>query len=143
MEIGEPDANDETQCEMEAKAKVPSQDSVKSNTATPSGIFKGLKSLKNPYSRNKSRPGASPPSLPEDTGKPCGVCFDPLLGSIDGGPPVMRCGHKFCRSCWEAYLTSKIRDEGQCIVRCMATKCRTTLYQDFMEDISPTDVYAR
>ncbi|KAI9059786.1 hypothetical protein FKP32DRAFT_1633968 [Trametes sanguinea] len=53
----------------------------------------------------------------------CGVC-------CDDSPPAMfrlRCQHVFCEPCWQEYVTSKIKDEGQCTFRCMHGDCRTVV----------------
>ncbi|KAI0373177.1 hypothetical protein BV20DRAFT_962974 [Pilatotrama ljubarskyi] len=53
----------------------------------------------------------------------CGVCCD------DDPPAVfrLRCQHAFCEPCWKEYVTSKIKDEGQCTFRCMHDECRTVV----------------
>ena len=51
----------------------------------------------------------------------CPICCD------DASPAVfhMRCNHMFCKPCWQEYVTSKIKDEGQCTFSCMSDECRT------------------
>ncbi|TFK81924.1 hypothetical protein K466DRAFT_501272 [Polyporus arcularius HHB13444] len=53
----------------------------------------------------------------------CPVCCD------DEPPAVfrLRCNHSFCTPCWQTYVTSKIKDEGQCTFRCMHDHCRTVV----------------
>ncbi|KAI0628773.1 hypothetical protein C8Q77DRAFT_1145356 [Trametes polyzona] len=53
----------------------------------------------------------------------CGVCCD------DSPPAVfrLRCTHAFCEPCWQEYVSSKIKDEGQCTFRCMHGDCRTVV----------------
>ena len=51
----------------------------------------------------------------------CEICFDsfppPLMASLD-------CGHRFCTSCWNEYLTSKIMTEGISErIACAAQNC--------------------
>lgn len=35
----------------------------------------------------------------------------------------LQCGHKFCRSCWDGYLTTKINDFGEQTIPCAQTNC--------------------
>ncbi|KAI5120149.1 hypothetical protein M0805_003636 [Coniferiporia weirii] len=71
----------------------------------------------------------------------CEVCFDDLPEPPN--VPATRCGHRFCGDCWRAYLVSKVKDEGQCSVRCMADKCKTALTEDFIAAVADADVYDR
>ncbi|EJF62736.1 hypothetical protein DICSQDRAFT_39152, partial [Dichomitus squalens LYAD-421 SS1] len=50
----------------------------------------------------------------------CPVCCD------DAPPAVfrMRCNHSFCKPCWQEYVISKIKDEGQCTFACMHDDCK-------------------
>ncbi|OAX40907.1 hypothetical protein K503DRAFT_713636 [Rhizopogon vinicolor AM-OR11-026] len=49
----------------------------------------------------------------------CPICFDDSQTSF----LALSCDHSFCISCWAAYITSKIREEGEHAVRCMAEGC--------------------
>ncbi|KAI0648414.1 hypothetical protein C8Q79DRAFT_955355 [Trametes meyenii] len=61
------------------------------------------------------------PSAPQEF--MCDVCCD------DNPPSVfrLRCQHAFCEPCWQEYVTSKVKDEGQCTFRCMHDNCRTVV----------------
>lgn len=60
---------------------------------------------------------------PESSAEPesfvCPICCDDTQFSTLS----LLCGHRFCTSCWTTYLTSKIREEGEHSIRCMATDC--------------------
>lgn len=49
----------------------------------------------------------------------CPICFD------DSGLPTraLSCGHQFCTVCWTTYVTSKIREESEHSIKCMAEGC--------------------
>lgn len=146
--VGEP-IQDDVDVDMEVKPTVkvslPSPGKSTNGPSSSGGVLKGLKSLRGPYTRKKARRGASPaPSTtaPEPDNL-CGVCFDTLADPDGGGVPSMRCGHSFCRDCWGAFLTSKIKDEGQCSIKCMSDKCRASLFEEFIRDIASDDLYDR
>ncbi|KAI6166007.1 hypothetical protein EDD17DRAFT_1774563 [Pisolithus thermaeus] len=49
----------------------------------------------------------------------CPICFDDTQASFS----ALACDHTFCSGCWTAYITSKIREEGEHAIRCMAEGC--------------------
>lgn len=53
----------------------------------------------------------------------CGVCCDDSPAAVFR----LRCQHVFCEPCWQEYVSSKIKDEGQCLFRCMHDECRTVV----------------
>ncbi|KAI0333171.1 hypothetical protein GY45DRAFT_1432668 [Cubamyces sp. BRFM 1775] len=69
----------------------------------------------------------------------CGVCCD------DNPPAVfrLRCQHSFCEPCWQEYVTSKIKDEGQCLFRCMHGDCRTVVDAASIAKLVEPEVYER
>lgn len=70
----------------------------------------------------------------------CGVCFDEIRPDHI---PQVRCGHSFCRDCWSQYLSTKVRDEGTCWIRCMDTNCKATLPKSFIEHITDAGLLER
>lgn len=54
----------------------------------------------------------------------CGICFDaPSADEVF----KLRCDHAFCKACWEIYITSKVKEEGQCFFSCMHEGCNTVV----------------
>jgi len=49
----------------------------------------------------------------------CPICFDDTQVTT----LALSCDHHFCTGCWNAYVTSKIRDEAEHAIRCMAQNC--------------------
>ncbi|THH12787.1 hypothetical protein EW146_g7372 [Bondarzewia mesenterica] len=49
----------------------------------------------------------------------CTICFDESQTET----MTLSCGHAFCTDCWNAYVTSKIREEGEHRIACMADGC--------------------
>lgn len=97
------------------------------------GIFTGS-SLFPP--RRRLRQSSDP--LPNGT---CGVCFDELT-DLDELPRT-RCKHNFCRECWSGYLTSSIKSDGQCSIRCMSDQCKALLPEEFMKSVLDVELYKR
>lgn len=59
------------------------------------------------------------PTVPKAEPSICPICFDDSQTSF----LALSCDHSFCMSCWAAYITSKIREEGEHAIRCMAEGC--------------------
>ena len=62
----------------------------------------------------------------------CPICFD---DSPDLIPLSLDCDHLFCNNCWSAYLTSKISDEGELSIRCMAETCALVAPDTFVQSV--------
>lgn len=61
-------------------------------------------------------------------------------------PPTtlaLACGHSFCSDCWSTYVTSKIREEGEFSIRCMATDCSLIVPDAFIEAVSEPSTFVR
>lgn len=70
----------------------------------------------------------------------CNVCCDtPLESEVY----KERCGHKFCKGCWEAYITVRVKDEGHCVVTCMQDGCQTVLMGETIQTLTDTQCYER
>ncbi|ESK92231.1 ring finger protein [Moniliophthora roreri MCA 2997] len=69
----------------------------------------------------RSSPPMSSKSLKSPT-EPfvCPICFEDSAELQSLG---LDCGHMFCSGCWTGYTTSKIKDEGEYCIRCMAESC--------------------
>ncbi|KDQ21454.1 hypothetical protein BOTBODRAFT_25896 [Botryobasidium botryosum FD-172 SS1] len=70
--------------------------------------------------RSARRANSVQPSAPPSTPFMCPVC-------CDDEPPntyALACGHAFCSTCWETYLHTKVREEGEFTVRCMDSDCK-------------------
>ena len=50
----------------------------------------------------------------------CGVCFADYCAT-DGS--ALRCGHRFCNSCWKMHLTAQLGDGNAQAIRCMHDEC--------------------
>lgn len=115
--------------------------------STASKLF-GLTSPKpsstSPVSRSPTLLYATP-RYNKNTPKPgepftCPICYD---DSANITTLSLDCGHTFCNTCWNMYLVSKIRDEGEHVVRCMAEGCQLVAPDLFVRDILlPTDASA-
>ncbi|KAJ7213142.1 hypothetical protein GGX14DRAFT_620319 [Mycena pura] len=81
------------------------------------------------------------PSPPKTAGPfVCSICFD---DSSDLTPLALDCGHAACSGCWEAYITSKVRDEAEHTCRCMAEGCGLVAPDSFVRAAVDDEIYAR
>jgi ariadne-1 len=53
------------------------------------------------------------------------------------------CSHAFCSECWQTYLHTKIRDEGECAVRCMEGDCIVQVPSKFIKRVCTSEDYER
>lgn len=87
-------------------------------------------------SRTRSSPPVSSKSSKIVKSEPepfvCPICFDdsPELQTLG-----LNCGHMFCSGCWNAYTTSKIREDGEYCVRCMAESCSLVAPDTFIRSV--------
>ncbi|KAK1228577.1 hypothetical protein PQX77_008380 [Marasmius sp. AFHP31] len=66
----------------------------------------------------------------------CPICFD---DSPELQPLGLDCGHMFCSGCWNAYTVSKVREEGEHCVRCMAEGCAVVASDSFIRSVLVPD----
>ncbi|CAG7854728.1 E3 ubiquitin-protein ligase dbl4 {ECO:0000250/UniProtKB:P36113, ECO:0000305} {ECO:0000250/UniProtKB:P36113}; AltName: Full=DNA-break-localizing protein 4 {ECO:0000303/PubMed:23628481}; AltName: Full=Histone E3 ligase 1 {ECO:0000250/UniProtKB:P36113} [Serendipita indica DSM 11827] len=69
----------------------------------------------------------------------CPIC-------CDDEPPstlALACNHRFCSDCWSQYLEGKVRDEGECVVRCMKDGCSLLVPDSFIKEHSSAKTYDR
>ena len=62
----------------------------------------------------------------------CPICFD---DSSDLLAVSLDCAHSFCSGCWTAYISSKVRDEAEHCIRCMAEGCALVVPDPFVQSI--------
>ncbi|KAF9497917.1 hypothetical protein BDN71DRAFT_1443979 [Pleurotus eryngii] len=76
----------------------------------------------------------SPTSPVATSPKPfvCPICFD---DSPDLTTRALVCEHQFCTGCWATYICSKIRDEGEHAIRCMAEGCHIIAPDTFVRTV--------
>ncbi|KIM83428.1 hypothetical protein PILCRDRAFT_783776 [Piloderma croceum F 1598] len=65
----------------------------------------------------------------------CPICFDDSQTKT----LCLSCDHTFCASCWIAYATSKIRDDQEMAIRCMAEGCSLVAPDLFVRSILEED----
>jgi ariadne-1 len=65
----------------------------------------------------------------------CGICFETFLSDK---LHAAACGHPFCDSCWEGYITTAINDGPGCLtLRCPDPSCRAAVGQDMINLLAP------
>lgn len=65
-------------------------------------------------------------------GTECDVCFGEITESMKCG---LDCGHSYCKTCWNQYLTVNIVDEGLSQLVCMNPTCKIAITDEFIMDI--------
>lgn len=63
----------------------------------------------------------------------CEICYGEITESMKCG---LECGHSYCKTCWNQYLTVNIVDEGlsEQLV-CMNATCKIAITDEFIMDI--------
>ncbi|KAI8056883.1 hypothetical protein BDF22DRAFT_725172 [Syncephalis plumigaleata] len=88
------------------------------------------------------RPGLSRMIVtPAPEGFICEICYDdePGMDSL-----ALRCGHRFCSSCYEHYLTKKVANDGESRrIQCAASNCSVIVDERTVERLVPASVYKR
>jgi len=115
-----------------------SSSSSRRPTRTASKLLPSLSSSSSRSSKSTSSSPTSlyspPKSLKKSPSEPfvCPICFDddPKLRTL-----CLDCEQAFCSGCWTAYLTSKIRDEGEHYIRCMAEGCALVATDSFIRTV--------
>ncbi|KAK0194863.1 hypothetical protein F5146DRAFT_950078 [Armillaria mellea] len=102
-------------------------------TRSSSKMFSTL----SPLSKTSSKPSSSSSYQPTQTrlkDEPfvCPICYD---DSSDLQTASLDCGHLFCTGCWMAYVSSKVRDEAEHCVRCMAEGCALVAPDHFIQSV--------
>ena len=72
------------------------------------------------------------PSKKVDEPFVCDICCNdaPDLQTLS-----LDCGHTYCSACWVDYLSSKIKDESESTIRCMAEGCALVAPDNFIQSI--------
>jgi len=96
----------------------------------------GLSSKSSSSNKSLSQtPSFTPPRFPKPVkGEPfvCPICFD---DAQDLHAVSLDCAHSFCSGCWTAYIRSKVRDEAEHCIRCMAEGCALVAPDPFVRFI--------
>ena len=94
--------------------------------STPAPVFT------RPFTRSSAVRDPTPPVDP----RICTICFDDSQTKT----LALVCGHTFCTDCWSAYVTSKIREEGEHHIVCMAEDCGVVCTDTFVRAALDGDV---
>lgn len=71
----------------------------------------------------------------------CDICFASLKGGELKGTD---CGHRFCASCWQTYLTGKIMDENIAYkIECPAYDCHILVDDVFVMEMVESNAVRR
>ncbi|EGO00371.1 hypothetical protein SERLA73DRAFT_89338 [Serpula lacrymans var. lacrymans S7.3] len=116
---------------------------IRSHSSSTGGRSSGGLRRPTRQTPGKSRsptPASVYPDAPSAAPKPepfvCPICFDDSQTSFLS----LSCDHQFCAGCWGAYLTSKIREEGEHSIRCMAEGCAIVAPDPFVRSALADDI---
>ncbi|CAG8747926.1 2250_t:CDS:1, partial [Funneliformis mosseae] len=71
----------------------------------------------------------------------CDICCD---DDEDLYTLALSCGHRFCRNCYEQYLTQKIKEEGESRrILCMANNCNVIVDEKTVKLAVNKDIHER
>ncbi|KAF4621447.1 hypothetical protein D9613_000058 [Agrocybe pediades] len=85
-----------------------------------------------PAKPTPSRPIQRQPSKKPDEPFVCQICFN---DAPDMQTLALDCEHTFCTECWTDYVVSKIRDESEHSIRCMAENCALVCPDSFLRGL--------
>ncbi|KAK1922146.1 hypothetical protein DB88DRAFT_383864 [Papiliotrema laurentii] len=92
--------------------------------------------LFSPVKRNRSLP-TTPFECPV-------CCMDYDSSMVADETFSLGCGHRFCKACWQEYLTSKIKTEAESArIQCMENGCGRIVREEVVEDMLPEPVCKR
>ncbi|CAA7260706.1 unnamed protein product [Cyclocybe aegerita] len=104
-----------------------------SRRPTTRGLTKPTKSSKSPtlaYTTPKALQRTT--SRKSDEPFVCQICFN---DAPDMQTLALDCEHTFCSDCWTDYVVSKIKDESEHAIRCMAEGCALVCPDPFIHDL--------
>ncbi|KAF8149451.1 hypothetical protein B0H34DRAFT_802444 [Crassisporium funariophilum] len=101
------------------------------------GLASGSKTAKSPSSSPTalySTPKALQRTLSKKADEPfvCQICFN---DSRDMNTLTLDCEHAFCTECWTDYVVSKVKDESEHAIRCMAEGCALIAPDHFIHSV--------
>lgn len=84
---------------------------------------------------------AGPPKIQRMNNFTCDICCDDQPGMETF---AMKCGHRFCVSCYKQYLAQKIKEEGEAArIRCPGDECNRIVDSKSLDLLVATDLKDR
>lgn len=78
-----------------------------------------------------------PMPLPDGRELTCGICFENYPRDNIG---AAACGHPFCITCWQGYISSAVNDGPGCLMlRCPDPSCSAAVGQDMINELATAD----
>ena len=105
------------------------------------GLASGSKSFNSTKSLHSTVPKALQKTIPHKADEPfvCSICCNDAPGlqtlSLD-------CEHTYCSVCWSDYVNSKVKDESEHAISCMAEGCALVAPDNFIQSILIPDPIA-
>ncbi|KAF4597837.1 hypothetical protein EYR38_006228 [Pleurotus pulmonarius] len=118
-------------CAAGIQVPEPTPENSRSHSTTARRATRSTSKFLGLSTTSKSKSPASPIAT---SPKPfvCPICFD---DSPDLNTRALVCEHQFCTGCWSTYICSKIRDEGEHAIRCMAEGCHIIAPDTFIRTV--------
>ncbi|KAL1412722.1 hypothetical protein Q8F55_000469 [Vanrija albida] len=75
----------------------------------------------------------------------CPICCNEHPASeTDKTTFSLGCGHRFCRECWDEYISGKIKGEGESArIQCMESGCHRVVREEAVDELVPAGVSTR
>ncbi|TPX73290.1 hypothetical protein CcCBS67573_g05443 [Chytriomyces confervae] len=68
----------------------------------------------------------------------CSICYSDIIDSFH-----LACAHSFCRDCYHAYCTLKIRELGQSSISCLQSGCSVLLSESLIKSVTDIATFSR
>ncbi|KAI8833250.1 hypothetical protein BJ741DRAFT_566321 [Chytriomyces cf. hyalinus JEL632] len=68
----------------------------------------------------------------------CSICYSDIIDSFN-----LACAHSFCRDCYHAYCTLKIRELGQSSISCLQSGCSVLLSESLIKSVTDSGTFSR
>ncbi|XP_031119002.1 probable E3 ubiquitin-protein ligase ARI8 [Ipomoea triloba] len=79
----------------------------------------------------------NPTPLPNEKEITCGICFETYPRDEISSAA---CGHPFCVTCWQGYISTSINDGPGCLMlRCPDPSCSAAVGQDMVQELATRD----
>lgn len=115
----------------------PIRSSTSSRNTLTSGIRRATRRSTAETASSSTTPKVRRESAKPDVSEPfvCPICFDDTQTKTLS----LSCDHPFCTSCWNAYAVSRIKEEGEITIRCMAEGCSLVAPDTFVLSVLEGD----
>ncbi|EPS97173.1 hypothetical protein FOMPIDRAFT_1166715 [Fomitopsis schrenkii] len=110
-----------------------SSESTKESLIGPRRSSRRIASAATKSGKSKILDRVAPPA--QDEPAVCLICFDDTQTDFLS----LVCDHRFCKTCWAAYIESKVKTEAESWITCMAEDCDVVATNEFVKEALAED----